>query len=278
LHCRPGDYNAATLSLFFVVAFAITWTLFTTVAVRVPLGTAAGQLLILGGAFSPAIAALSLTAWTDGASGVRALARRILIADVPGRYYAFAVLYLVTIKLTAALLHRMVVGAWPQFSVEALLVAPFAIALSTPVQAGEEIGWRGYALPRLAERFGLERASLLLGVIWAVWHIPQFYIAGADSYHQSFIVWALQVVAMSVAFAWLYARTGGSLLLVMLLHAAINNTKDIFPSAVAEPRGVFSLHASPVSWLTLLLLWGCAAYLLRRMPAQSAPVSCNHLP
>jgi membrane protease YdiL (CAAX protease family) len=236
------------------------------VAVRIPVDTVAGQLLILGGAFSPAIAALSLTAWTDGASGVRALARRILIADVPGRYYAFAVLYLITIKLTAALLHRMVMGAWPQFNVEALLVAPFAIALSTPVQAGEEIGWRGYALPRLAERFGLARASLLLGVIWAVWHVPQFYIAGADTYHQSFIVWAPQVVAMSVALAWLYARTGGSLLLVMLLHAAVNNTKDIFPSPLAEPGGVFSLHASPVSWLTLLLLWGGAACLLRRMP------------
>ena len=267
MHCRSGDYNAATLSLFFVVAFAITWTLFITVAVRVPAGTLAGQLLILTGAFSPAIAALSLTAWKDGASAVRALVRRILIADVPGRYYAFAVFYLITIKLTAALLHRMAMGAWPRFSVEALLVAPFAIALSTPVQAGEEIGWRGYALPRLTERFGLARASLLLGVIWAVWHVPQFYIASGDSYHQSFIVWALQVVAMSVAFAWLYARTGGSLLLVMLLHAAINNTKDIVPSGLTEPGGVFSLQASAVSWLTLLLLWGCAAFLLRRMPA-----------
>ena len=260
------DYNGATLGLYFAIAFAITWTLFITVATRVPAETVAGQLLILGGAASPAIAATLLTWWKDGAQAVHALLRRILMTDVPGRYYAFALFYIAAIKLTAAILHRVALGVWPTISIDALLVAPFAIALSVPVQAGEEIGWRGYALPRLADRFGLPGASLLLGVIWAAWHIPQFYIAGGDSYHQSFLVWATQVVAMSVAFAWLYARTGGSLLLVMLLHAAVNNTKDIVPSPLAEPRGVFSLHASAVSWLTLVLLWMSALYLLRRMP------------
>jgi len=259
-----GVYNDATLGLFFAIAFIITWTLFITVATRVPAGTAAGQLLILGGAISPAIAAITLTGWRDGAEAVRALLRRVLIAEVPGRYYAFALLYMLAIKLTAALLHRFILGAWPGFSLDALLVAPFAIALSVPVQAGEEIGWRGYALPRLAERFGLVGASLLLGVIWAVWHVPQFYIAGADTYHQSFVVWGFQVVAMSVAFAWLYARTGGSLFLVMVLHAAVNNTKDVVPAGLSEPRGVFSLHASAISWLTLTLLWTCALYLIKK--------------
>jgi membrane protease YdiL (CAAX protease family) len=232
----------------------------------VPAGTAPGQLLILAGAFSPAIVALTLTWWELGAAAVRTLLRRILIADVPARYYAFALSFMVAVKLAAAVLHRIFLGAWPRFSVDALLMAPFAVAFSTPFQAGEEIGWRGYALPRLAARFGLRPASLLLGVIWSAWHIPQFYIAGGDSYHQSFLAWAPQVVALSVALAWLYARTGGSLLLVMLLHAAVNNTKDIVPAALPDPRGIFTLHASAMSWLTLALLWVCAAYLLRRMP------------
>ena len=142
---------------------------------------------------------------------------------------------------------------------------PAAIAFSTPFQAGEEIGWRGYALPRLAARVGLPRASLLLGVIWALWHLPQFYIAGADSYHQSFVVWSAQVIAMSAAFAWLYTRTGGSLLLVMLLHAAINNSKDIVPAGIAPPPGVFTLQVSTATWLTAGLMWLCAAYLLQRL-------------
>ena len=239
--------------------------MFITVATRVPAATPAGYLLILLGAFAPAIAALALTAWEGGASAVQALLRRIFITAVPRRYYAFAVLYMVTIKLTATLLHRLLLGAWPTFNTGELLLVPLAIAVSVPAQAGEEIGWRGYALPRLAARFGLARASVLLGVIWAAWHLPQFYIPGADTYHHSFLVWSLQVVAGSVAFAWLYARTGGSLLLVMLLHASINNSKDIVPAGLATPPGVFAWEASAISWLTLVLMWTVAAWLLRSM-------------
>ena len=72
----------------------------------------------------------------------------------------------------------------------------------------------------------------MLGFNWGVWHLPQFFIRDGDSYRQAFPVFVLQVTAMSVAFAWLYARTNGSLLLTMLLHAAINNSKDIVPSGV----------------------------------------------
>jgi membrane protease YdiL (CAAX protease family) len=251
------------LSVFFVLVYAITWTLFITVATTVPVQTPLGYTLVLAGAYAPAFVALALTGWTNGAAGVAKLLKRVLIVDVPARYYLFAIFYMVAVKLTAASVHRVILGAWPQFTWGSLAIIPFAIALSTPFQAGEEIGWRGYALPRLAARFGLARASLLLGVIWAVWHVPQFYIAGADTYHQSFLVWAPQVVAMSVAFAWLYARSGGSLLLVMLLHSAINNSKDIVPSAAPVPPGVFSLHASAMSYIGLAVLWLYASCLLR---------------
>ena len=258
-------YSIGTLIIFFALAFAIMWTLFITVAVAVPVSTAAGSMMILLGAYSPGIVAIAMTAWKEGRAGVRALLLPILRVDVPARYYVFAIAFMPAIKLGAALLHRALLGAWPRFGTDDLLLVPFAIALSTPFQAGEEIGWRGYALPRLTARFGLARASLVLGAIWAIWHLPQFYIAGGDSYQQSFVVWSAQVVAVTVAFAWLYARTGGSLFLVMLLHAAINNTKDIVPSPLADPPGVFALRAAPISWLTLALLWLCAAFLLRRL-------------
>jgi membrane protease YdiL (CAAX protease family) len=253
------------LIAFFVLTYALTWALFITVAIAVPARTPAGYALVLLGAFAPAIVSLSLTARESGAEGVRALLGRIAIVDVPVRYYVFAISYIAAVKLAAAVIHRAAFGAWPAFGAEPLYLIPLAIALSTPVQAGEEIGWRGYALPRLAKRFGLARASLLLGVIWACWHIPQFYIADADTYHQSFLVWAPQVVALSIALAWLYSRTGGSLLLVMLMHSAVNNSKDIVPSAAHVAPGVFSLHASAISWLTLAILWIGGAYFLTRM-------------
>jgi membrane protease YdiL (CAAX protease family) len=260
--------SPAWLIAFFVLTYAITWAFFITVAAAIPASTAPGYVLVLFGVFAPAIAALALTARQAGRDGVRALLARILIANVAAKWYVFAVSYVVVVKLSAALLHRLITGAWPAFNTDSLYLIPLAIAVSTPVQAGEEIGWRGYALPRLADRYGLPAASVVLGAIWALWHLPQFFIAAADTYHQSFLVWAPQVIAISIAMAWLYAKTGGSLLLVMLMHAAINNAKDIVPSGVPDPQGVFSLHASLVGWLALAVLWIGSTFFLIRMPAR----------
>lgn len=261
------EIPSGSLVKFFVLTYAMMWTFFIAVAVlaispRTPLGA----LLLLLGTIAPSLVALCLTARAEGGKGVRVLLGGVLEWRVAAKWYLFAAGYVAVIKLAVALFHRLVTGAWPRFGNVPWYVIPLAIAFSTPVQAGEEIGWRGYALPRLAARFGLARASLLLGLIWACWHLPQFFILEADTYGQSFLVYVLQVTALSVAMAWLYAHTNGSLLLVMLMHAAVNNSKDIVPSAVPGATDTFGLSASLVAWLTVTLLWICAAYFLARMP------------
>ena len=89
-----------------------------------------------------------------------------------------------------------------------------------------------------------------------------------DSGSTSHLIWndLSQVTALSVAIAWLYARTNGSLLLSMLMHAAVTNSKDFVPSAVPGATNTFGLSASLVAWLTVTMLWVCAAYCLVRMP------------
>ena len=252
---------------FFILTYAVMWTCFITVAAAaIPARRPLGALLVLLGTFAPSLVALGLTARAEGVRGIRILLAGVLRWRVAPQWYLFAAGYIPTIKLTVALVHRVATGAWPRFGNEAWYIIPLAIAFSTPFQAGEEIGWRGYALPRLAARFGLARASLLLGLIWACWHLPQFFIPEADTYRQSFFVYVLQVTALSVAMAWLYARTNGSLLLVMLLHSAVNNAKDIVPSAAPGATNTFGLSASLVAWLTVTLLWICGAYFLARMP------------
>jgi uncharacterized protein len=193
---------------------------------------------------------------------VRDLLRPALRWQVPGKWYVFAFFYIVALKLCAALIYRLSTGAWPHFGGLSLYLVPIAIAFSTPFQIGEEAGWRGFALPRLADRLGLPLASLVLGVIWGVWHLPQFFVRGADTYGQSFWFFVIQVTAISVAFAWLWMRTGRSLLLTMLLHSAINNSKDIVSSLLPAPGSPFLLKGSPIGWLTLILLWCCAGLFL----------------
>src|SRR2546430_4532244 len=84
------------------------------------------------------------------------------------------------IKLTAALVQRVATGAWPRLGSEAWYLIPVAVAFSTPFQAGEEIGWRRYAPPRPAARFGPARARNLLGVILACSHPPPVFHPQAD--------------------------------------------------------------------------------------------------
>jgi len=254
---------------FFSLTFAVTWISFTIAGAvsgnSLALDGLSAALFLLG-TIAPSLVALVLTARDEGREGAVALLRRILEWRVEARWYVFAVGYMVAIKTAVALVHRVATGIWPAFGQEAWYVIVGAIVVSTWAQAGEEIGWRGYALPRLAERWGFTRGSLLLGVIWACWHLPLFFIPGIDKFGQSFPVYALQVTALSVALAWLYANTRGSLLLVMLMHSAVNQTIGIVPSVVAVAGNPFAVHASLVAWLTAGVLSICAGFFLIHMP------------
>ncbi len=259
------------LITFFLLTYAVTWSFFIASGVALSSVSVANrtgilQWLILPGVFAPAVVAIAMTARAEGRAGVRALLHRLLQWRVGARWFVFAAGYMAAIKLTVALVHRIATGAWPRSGDIPLYVLLLAIVVSTPVQAGEEIGWRGYALPRMAAQFGLARASILLGLIWAFWHLPLFFIPGTDTYGQSFVVYALQVTPLSVAFAWLYWRTNGSLLLTMLMHAAANNSKIIVPPPATGSVNPFGLSASLVAWLMVAVLWFCAAYFLIRMP------------
>ena len=222
--------NVARIALpgFFLLTFAVTWIAWLASAALAAPGTtgffAIGGPVFLVGVFAPALVALALTASVEGRDGVVRLLARIGRWQVAMRWYLFAVGYMAATKLFAALIHRVVTGEWPTFGDTPWLLMLGAILVSTWVQAGEELGWRGYALPRLATHLGLGGASVLLGVIWALWHLPLFFLHGSGSDGQSFPIYLLHVTALSVAMSWLYWKTGGSLLLVMVMHASVNNT------------------------------------------------------
>jgi membrane protease YdiL (CAAX protease family) len=269
---RSGQANGVIL--FFALTYALAWFCWSLATgwwrgtPTAPAGPI--YLLFLLGVFAPSIIALLLTARSEGRAGIEVLLRRLARVNVGIRWYLFAVGYFAIVKLVVAFLYRAGFGEWPRFGGESVAIIIGAIVLSTPFQAGEEIGWRGYALPRLASRMGLGRASVLLGIVWACWHLPLFYVAGADTSGQSFPVYLVQVTAVSVAMAWLFGNANGSVLLTMIMHSAVNQTKDIVPSAVPGATRTFALSSSRVAWLTVALLWACAVYFLRRMPSLDA--------
>jgi len=267
-----------SLLKFFLLAYAASWTCWFA-AVKISHWTptslpAPGFLrstLLLVGAFGPALAASVMALHADGRRGLYALLAPMFRGRVALRWYLFAILYMPVIKLAVAITHRLVSGMWPRFGHEEPILIMIAILLSLPVQSGEELGWRGYALPRLASRFGWPLASVFLGVVWGLWHLPLFFVPGADKYGQSFLVYVIGTIAFSVAIAWAYARTQGSLLLTMLMHAAFDQTIGLVSDVLAPGEKPFALGASLSFVLTIAFMWIVAVYLLVRMRTLVSP-------
>jgi len=258
---------------FFALTYILSWLWFGAAvyilrcAGSTPSGT--GSFIFLPGVIMPALVAIGLTARSEGRAAVGRLLQGILQWRVHVGWYVFAIGFMIAIKLVSAVLYRASVGSWPIFTSLPWYFIALAVLFSTPIQAGEEIGWRGFALPRLAERFGLPVASIVLGVIWAVWHLPFFYIPGSDNAGQSFPVFLIAVTAVSVAMAWLYWRTNQSLLLVMLMHAAMDNTAGIATSPAPVTVGnPFALPHALWPWLTALLLCVAGLWFLTQMKRQ----------
>lgn len=257
------------LFAYFLLTFFVAWVVwFAAAALAAPGNTGffgiRGPVFLLG-VIAPSLVALALVARGEGRAGVARLVARIGQWRVAPRWYLFAIGYFAAIKLTAALIHRVMLDTWPRFGHTPWALLLGAILVSTWFQAGEELGWRGYALPRLTRHLGLGGASIVLGVVWALWHLPLFFLPDSGTTGQSFPVYLLQVTALSVAMAWLYWKTDGSLLLVMVMHASVNNFTGVVPAAVAGATTPFTFRGSLVAWVTVGLSWAVAALLLADM-------------
>jgi membrane protease YdiL (CAAX protease family) len=103
--------------------------------------------------------------------------------------------------------------------------------------AGEEIGWRGFALPLLLERFGPWLASVLLGSMWALWHLPLFFMPSMPQFGTPFASYVPYLIALSIILTWLMQRTGGSVILATLFHGAVNTFGVVTIGTDAIVRG-----------------------------------------
>ncbi len=174
-------------------------------------------------------------------------------------WYAVALLGPPVVMLIAMGIHVLLGGEHPAYPPAArwpLVIVNFAIVLLLGGPLGEEIGWRGYALPVLRDTHGLLPASLVLGIAWAGWHLPLFLLPGTPQADLPLPWFALQAVALGVLLALVYEGTGGSLLLPMLLHASVNTFSGplrILPADGGSTRP-FVITAI-LAWAAAGLVW-----------------------
>ena len=233
------------LTSFFVISYVFAWlgwTMPDIIYTGTPLSTVF-TLLFIAMVPGPLYAALIVTAITSGKAGVITLLRKFTIWRVGWGWWAVALLVGPVIGLSATYLNVWFGAPDPT----AILVAAipstlllFATRLVNPLDGPmqEELGWRGYALPTLQGRYAPLVANLLLGVIVAGWHLPWVWNG------QLPLFGLLGTVAFTIVFAWIYNNTGGSVLLVLVAHAADGLIRAGFTGAGSDP--LFHLLCSSV--------------------------------
>jgi membrane protease YdiL (CAAX protease family) len=224
-----------SLVIGIVLMFALTWPIDLANSGILPFKVPFLIALTLGYGFI--FASLLMTGLTLGRDGVVALLKRFLLWRVGWKWY-LALLIMPCLILAGVLLNAALTQTPLDFSTAyahkifgpsanlLLFVLPFFLV--DALTNGEEMGWRGYVLPRLQARHSALTSALLLGVVWAFWHLPKF-LSHWDTV--TFAWYIVDTTAKSVLFAWLYNNTKGSLLLTTLGHAALNTAGVFLPTA-----------------------------------------------
>jgi membrane protease YdiL (CAAX protease family) len=219
------------LPIFFVLVLGLTWPFMIWDALashgilpfRLPVPVALLQ------AYMPTVAAVIVTGLTFGRPGIRALFKKLLIARVGLRWYAFAILGIAGICIAAILLANRF-GPMPAVSIvsdmfpaSSLLMWSLSVTVFfviVGVLNGEELAWRGFALPRLQTKYSALTASVILSVPFTLFHLPLFFDPQMGM--GSFPSFAIRAVALMILFTWLFNHTRGSVLLAYILHASFN--------------------------------------------------------
>jgi CAAX protease family protein len=244
------------LLAFFALTFGLTWglgacfamfptqltALFGKVSVTNP--------LFMLAVYAPSISAIVVTGSIDGRAGVTRLLGgflrwRIGIRWCVAIFVGIPMLSATAILLSAALAQTpLVVDHWYQLfllgpngheivnaaragGVLSVIPAILGSFLADPGPLGEELGWRGFALPRLLKDRSALSAGVILGVIWGVWHLPAFIIGGTPQNNMSFPLFMIGIVALSVLMTWAFKGTSGSILAAALIHWGFNTCSDM---------------------------------------------------
>jgi membrane protease YdiL (CAAX protease family) len=140
------------------------------------------------------------------------------------RWYVIALGLPTVLALAPAGLHYFLEGS-PFVQIGEVSVLDFIIFV---LVLGEELGWRGYALPLLLDKRSAVMASLILGVLWGLWHLPTFLVPGTPQYGLPLSAFVLLTVEYSILMTWVYLHTKGSVLIATLFHGAINLSQGLF--------------------------------------------------
>jgi len=262
VHAASPDAVPARATAFVTLALLCSWVPWGVLAALGgdPAGSAVATLLWVLGGLGPGLAAVLLLWRTAGRSGLRWLWHSLR------RWRVGRSGWLLLLPLPVGVVGVLLLAAADRVVLEVDLVATLALVpafLATGVVLGglEEVGWRGYLQPLLQTRARPFTAAALVGVVWAVWHAPLFLLEGTSQAAASVAGFTLGALALSTLFAWVWNVSGGNVLLLVLLHAAVNGwygaaVHGLAPAVSGADFGTVTAALAAVLALGLLLRVG----------------------
>jgi membrane protease YdiL (CAAX protease family) len=240
------------LFFFFLMAYGFSWIISIPYVLSV-WGILPGDytfMFIMKQWVGPALAGIIMTRIMEGDAGYQNLRQRVRFWHVGWQWYL-----LILFGIPALLLLGIIIqpGALADFKgltpgLPVSLLVNF-ILIFIGVGLPEEIGWRGFALPRMQPRYGPLRGTLLLGVLWGFWHLLYFFTPGHGGgpgtglapLLKNFSIFLLMVVALTIIFTWLFNHTQGSVFIASLAHTAIDTPQLVWAPlfiAVGESNSI----------------------------------------
>jgi membrane protease YdiL (CAAX protease family) len=229
---------------FYILAFGISWLGMISVVLAsrgiAPFYRPYFLVLSIFYAIGPALAAVIVSQVTHGKTGIRELLKGLIRWRVGLIWYIVAVLgsaiLLIVAQAVTKLLGFSVTIVMPPVNLSPYVI--FGFGVNFLANTCEEIGWRGFALPHLQKRHNALLATLIVGMLWGLWHLPLVFLVGNPMSEFPF-VWFISIVADAFIYTWIYNSTKGSILLVALFHGSLN------------VLGLFITGVSPVAYALL---------------------------
>jgi membrane protease YdiL (CAAX protease family) len=251
---------------YFVLVFALVGTVWIPLTGGSPLSRDAlsdprFMVAILLGGITPAAACLLLTGVLSGRAGYRELGARLSRWRMSGQWYAAALLPAPLVAMATGVLLALALGSsdfLPAAFTSDDLLGLLLPGIMTGLFVGfvEELGWTGFAIPRLRRRYGVVATGLLVGALWGAWHFPLFW--ERDSFSDGLSLILLLVALFSwlpayrILMVWVYDGTQ-SLLVAVLMHASLSATQVILlPSDLSDTQALTSMLVRSCVWWVIV--------------------------
>lgn len=227
--------RVSPLLAYFVLVFGIEWLLVLILPAFVP-----AMVALFVGSWLPNAIGLVVTGVAGGRAALRELFAKVLLWRIGLRWFAIALLLPVALTFLAIGIYTLLDNAVPAFPPASQLLPIVLISVFTGA-LGEELGWRGTALPRLQSRWTPLISSLILGLLWGLYHLPALLLSGFPQQELPILPFIVAALALTVLVTWTFNRTGGSLIPVFLYHFSFNLMLNV--TGVLGDPALFSLLA-----------------------------------